>query len=351
MPGLIKRGNVWHARWWEGGKEHWKALSSNKLVAQEKLLALDKSRQGRRYGDPQEPREIDWSEYVEKFLVFCKANLAPATHERNRIVFSNFDKVIQIQRLSELTAEVLEEFKSKRKENGTMPATINREVSILRRAAAIGKQRGYVAADLGSVAKMPVPKKRPVFFSEDEIQVMLGKADPFWRTVVYLGYYAGVRLGEMLNLGWQDVDFARQELRITPKEGWNPKDGEAREIDLHPTLAEHLKAWKAVSSQHERVVPWDRKTHQFSMMFSAFLRRCGIEKGSLHSLRHSFASHLAMRDVNLLKIARLMGHSNVQTTQIYAHLQPSSLREAVLRLPAIQPGLVAAASTNGATQA
>ena len=222
-----------------------------------------------------------------------------------------------------------------------MPATINREVSILRRAAAVGKQRGYIAADLGSVAKLPVAKKRPVFFSEAEIKVMLEKSDPYWRTVVNLGYYAGLRLGEMLHLEWQDIDFERQELRVAPKEDWTPKDRESREIDPHPTLAEHLKAWKAVSAQHKSVLPWDRRTHQFSMMFSAFLRRCGIARGSLHSLRHTFASHLAMADVNLLKIARLMGHSNVQTTQIYSHLQPSSLREAVFRLPAIQPGQAA----------
>ncbi|OGR48603.1 MAG: hypothetical protein A2X37_07075 [Elusimicrobia bacterium GWA2_66_18] len=158
-----------------------------------------------------------------------------------------------------------------------------------------------------------------------------------------------MRLGEMIHLEWQDVDFERQELRVTPKEDWTPKDRESREIDLHPTLAAHLKAWKTVSAQHKNVVPWDRRTHQFSMMFSAFLRRSGIERGSLHSLRHTFASHLAMADVNLLKIARLMGHSNVQTTQIYAHLQPSSLREAVFRLPAIQPG--AAVPLNGAAQA
>lgn len=346
MAGLIKRGNVWHARWWENGRERWKTLSSNKLAAQEKLLALEKSIRGKRYGDPHEPQDIAWAEYVEKFLTYCKGNLAPATHERNRIVFSNFDKTIHIQRLSELTAEVLEQFKAKRKEGDIMPATINREVSILRRAAAIGKQRGYLAADLGSVAKLSVPKKRPVFYSEAEIQAMLERADPFWKTVVLLGFYGGLRLGEMLHLEWQDVDFERQELRIAPKEDWHPKDCEAREIDLHPALGTHLRAWKAVSSQQARVVPWDRRNHQFSMMFSSFLRRCGIAKGSLHSLRHSFASHLAMADVNLLKIARLMGHSNVQTTQIYAHLQPSSLREAVLRLPAIQPS-----SSNGSTQA
>ena len=246
MATLIKRQETYYARWWEGGKDHWKALSQNKLVAQQKLLDLTKAQKGRRYGDPPEAREINWREIEEKYLAYCQTNMAPATRERNAIALANFDKAIPIHRLSELTAELLEEFKVIRKNAGIMPSTINRELTILRQAAALGKQWGYVTSDLGVVKKLPVPKKRPVFFVHEELQTMIQKADPFWRTVVYLGYYAGLRLGEMLHLEWQDVDFEKEQLRIAPRNGWNPKDGEPREIDLAPSLAEHLKAWKAL---------------------------------------------------------------------------------------------------------
>ncbi|MBI4369730.1 MAG: site-specific integrase [Elusimicrobia bacterium] len=348
MATLIRRRETYYARWWEGGKEHWKALSPNKLVAQQKLLDIGKAQKSRRYGDPVEAREITWTELAEKFLGYCQTNMAQATRERNAIVLANFNKAILIHRLSELTAELLEEFKVIRRNAGIMPSTINREITVLRQAAALGKQWNYSTSDLGMVKKLPVPKKRPVFFTQEELQIMVQKADPFWRTVVFLGYHAGLRLGEMLHLEWQDVDFEKEQLRITPRNGWNPKDGEPREIDLHPSLADHLKAWKPLCQDHGRVVPWDRKTHQFSMMFSSHLRRCGIAKGSLHTLRHSFASHLAMADVNLVKIARLMGHSDISTTQIYAHLQPSSLKEAVRRLVPINQAMPI--SSNGTPQ-
>ena len=268
MATLIKRQETYYARWWEGGKDHWKALSQNKLVAQQKLLDLTKAQKGRRYGDPPEAREINWHEIEEKYLAYCQTNMAPATRERNAIALANFDKAIPIHRLSELMPELLEEFKVIRKNAGIMPSTINRELTILRQAAALGKQWGYITSDLGVVKKLPVPKKRPVFFIQEELQTMIQKADPFWRTVVYLGYYAGLRLGEMLHLEWQDVDFEKEQLRIAPRNGWNPKDGEPREIDLAPSLAEHLKAWKALCQDHDNVVPWNRKPHQFSMMFS-----------------------------------------------------------------------------------
>lgn len=333
MATLIKRGKVWHARWWDNGRDRWKALSQNKLVAQMKLVDLEKGVQSKRYGDPVEAKEINWTEFTDKYAAYCKANMRPNTCVRNQVVISNFQKAIAIQNLSQITPELLEEFKAIRKEASIQPSTINREVTVLRCAVNLGKQWGYIGSNLGGIKKMPVVKKRPVFFTTEELQSLLHKTDPFWKTVVYLGYYAGLRMGEMLNLDWADMDFDKHQLRITPKDDWHPKDYEAREIDLHPTLEAHLKAWRAVCQTHTRVLPWERRTNQMSNMFKNFLKRSGINKGSLHTLRHSFASHLAMADVNLAKIAKLMGHSDIRTTQIYAHLQPSSLKEAVFRLP------------------
>ncbi|MCG3205844.1 MAG: Tyrosine recombinase XerD [Elusimicrobia bacterium] len=100
-------------------------------------------------------------------------------------------------------------------------------------------------------------------------------------------------------------------------------------------LEEHLKAWRSVCQNHTRVLPWERRTNQMSNMFKNFLKRCGITKGSLYALRHSFASHLAMADVNLAKIDKLMEHSDIRTAQIYSHLQPFRLKEAVFRLTPI----------------
>ena len=79
------------------------------------------------------------------------------------------------------------------------------------------------------------------------------------------------------------------------------------------------------------------------MGFTALRKKAGIDKGSLHSLRHSFASHMAMAGVDLYRIGKMMGHSSVVTTQIYAHLLPSSLRDAILVPPNIRIGSVPAA--------
>ena len=71
----------------------------------------------------------------------------------------------------------------------------------------------------------------------------------------------------------------------------------------------------------------DFLTHRFKK----FLRGLGIE-GSLHSFRHTFASHLIMKGADLYSVSKLLGHASIKTTEIYAHLAPDYLKAAVGRL-------------------
>jgi integrase len=253
----------------------------------------------------------------------------------NKVIFKNFNKTVHIQRLSELTPEVLEEYKLARKQSGVQASTINRELITLKSALKKASEWKYASADVWGVRKMPEVKKHPVFFTLEEINKLMASADPLWKLIVYLGFYAGLRRGEMLSLEWQDFDFERHIMRVTPKINWHPKDYEAREIPLHTTLEEYLKVWKKLSQNSSKVVPWNQPSPYLTLYFSKLLKRTGINKGSLHSLRHSFASHLAMRGIDLHRIGRMMGHSSVVTTQIYAHLLPSSLNEALSLMPVV----------------
>jgi site-specific recombinase XerD len=63
----------------------------------------------------------------------------------------------------------------------------------------------------------------------------------------------------------------------------------------------------------------------------------GLEtKGTLHTLRHTFASHLVQAGVDLYSVSKLLGHSSIKMTEIYAHLAPKTLQEVIKRLPKIE---------------
>ena len=64
------------------------------------------------------------------------------------------------------------------------------------------------------------------------------------------------------------------------------------------------------------------------------LKKVGL-RGSLHTLRHTFASHLVQNGVDLYTVSKLLGHSSINTTEIYAHLSPNSFKSALCKLPKI----------------
>jgi integrase len=335
MAALRKRGNTWTAYWRENGKVVSKTLGTDARMARIKVGEIEKKLMAKRNGLE---AEIDWNEFVEKYLNCCKANLAEQTVVRVAVVFRNFNRVTPIKYLSELTPEILEEFKLLRKNSGTQPSTINREITTFKTAMKKAAEWGYASTNIWGVRKMPMVKKRPAFYTEDEIKIMLNTADPFWKLVVLLGFYAGLRKGEMLALQWDHIDFAQHQIKITPTEDWHPKDYEAREVPLHPSLANYLQIWKQLSAVKEltaKILPWDQPSNYFSLRFKRLLKRAEIDRGSLHSLRHTFASHLAMKGIDLYRIGRMMGHSSPTTTQIYAHLLPSSLTEALSKMPTV----------------
>ena len=69
-------------------------------------------------------------------------------------------------------------------------------------------------------------------------------------------------------------------------------------------------------------------THDFLKL----VRRCGLKNASLHTLRHTFASHLIMSGADLYTVQKLLGHSSIKTTEIYAHLAPDYLKSAIAKL-------------------
>lgn len=329
---IRKRGRSYSAYWREGGKIRSKTLGRDRRMAYIKRAEMEKRLLERRSGLA---IQISWEEFKEKCLTFSSANHATSTATRDGAVFKNLEQTIPVKTITELTPEKLEQYKAVRKNQEIQASTLNRELVTIKAAIKRAAEWGYAAPNLASVQKVRAIKKRPVFFTSKDLQNLLSKADPFWTMIIYLGFYAGLRRGEIIHLEWADVDFEHRLLRIKPQLGWHPKDKEAREIPIHPDLEKKLNEWREQSPDSLVVIPWDKKTTTLSCGFTRIRKRTGLTHGSLHSLRHSFASHLAMAGIDLLRIGQMMGHSSVTTTQMYAHLLPSSLREAVLKLSSI----------------
>ena len=134
----------------------------------------------------------------------------------------------------------------------------------------------------------------------------------------------GLRRGEAQNLNWKDV--GKEEIRVLSREDARTKSGKWRIVPVSEGAQEALGGLQG----GRRVLPEVAPT-SLSRAFERTLHRAEIP-GSLHCLRHTYCSHLAMAGVPLRTVQVLAGHSSYKTTERYAHLAPGHLREAVAGL-------------------
>jgi integrase len=209
---------------------------------------------------------------------------------------------------------------------------------------------GYKARNvISGVKRLKAPEKEARFLTYDEASKLLASVK-YTRIspIVGLGLLAGLRKGEILNLKWKDVDFGNGFIRVInrPEEGFQTKNYRNRTVGLHPDLGKMLFWWKSTSAARVRVHKENRSeyivTYKGDQIDSAERAlRSAYKKAGLtsarpfHTLRHSFGSYLAMSGVSLYDIAKLMGHTFEDVTQLYAHLQPEHLLKQVAKIPQI----------------
>ncbi|GAF76077.1 unnamed protein product, partial [marine sediment metagenome] len=128
-----------------------------------------------------------------------------------------------------------------------------------------------------------------------------------------------------------------RKISIRRKSDWQPKTGE-REIPVSEALAEILqdhkqKRPKDIPSDYVFYTKSGKRLTKTREKLMTVAKEAGLEDVTkVHTLRHTFASHLVMNGVDLPTVQKLMGHSDIQTTMIYAHLAPDHLAGAVEKL-------------------
>ncbi|MGO4533036.1 tyrosine-type recombinase/integrase [Paenibacillus sp. 2TAF8] len=175
------------------------------------------------------------------------------------------------------------------------------------------------------------PKKQtklPNVMSEKEVtQLLKAVTNLKHKTILYLTYSAGLRVGEVVRLRYRDLDIERQTIIV--RQGKGHKD--------RRTLLSNF-AWEMVQKYIAKYKPdrWlfpgqssDRHLTERSVqkVFEEARQRAGlVKKCSIHALRHSFATHLLENGTDLRYIQELLGHTSTQTTQRYTHVSTKNIQ-------------------------
>ena len=180
---------------------------------------------------------------------------------------------------------------------------------------------------------IPRPKRErrlPVVLSREEVQRLFTVTGNLkHKALLMVAYDAGLRLSEILNLRIEDIDSQRMVIRV--RQGKGKKDRYAR---LSAGLLELLRKYWREYRPEKLLFPGAHPNKRYDIatpghILKKLCRKAGITKRvSMHTLRHSFATHLLEAGTNLRVIQQLLGHSNIQTTCLYTHISIEELREA-----------------------
>lgn len=193
--------------------------------------------------------------------------------------------------------------------------------------------------------KIKAPKtatKNPLFISESELQKILKIVlKPALKNMMLISYDSGLRLAEVVNLKWNNIDLQQKILKVSNSDNFLTKSKKDRVVPLTDRLYKLFLSLApnvfTISNNSEYIFQTNNRVRfnedYLSKSFKRAVRSTNLnESYSFHSLRHSFASNLVQRGVPLYIVSKLLGHQNIRTTEIYAHLQPKNLFEAVERL-------------------
>lgn len=176
-----------------------------------------------------------------------------------------------------------------------------------------------------ALPRMREPVHRPQVYSIQELELLFScpEVNRKHRVMLMTAYAAGLRVGELCHLRIEDIHSDRRQIRIA--DGKGRKD---RYTLLSPRLLEELRVyWKQFRPEHWLFPSPDDPKRTMTRgsagrAFNVSIERAGLPSyGGIHSLRHTFATHLLEAGVDLLTVQVLLGHSHISTTTTYLHVR------------------------------
>jgi integrase len=295
--------------------------------------ALVDAHYGRKEKAPPPTLREFWKDFYDAYVL--TENKASEHAAKQGIWKNHIEPFFGRTRLDQIGAEQVARFKAAQLKLDYDPKTVTNHLAVLRRMLAVAVEWGRLEHIPAAKWRLRAPVPTFDFLTFEEAERLVAGADGMWRTMILVALRTGLRHGELLALRWQDVDLVAGRLLVRQalagKKIDTPKNGRTREVPLSDDAMRTLKAHRHLRGEF---IFCDEKgslltRHACKWPLWAACKRAGLRLIGMHTLRHSFASHLVMRGAPLKAVQELLGHSDITMTMRYSHLSEDVRRDAV----------------------
>ena len=307
------------------------------------------------------------SDFAKEYLSIQRTSLSPTSYVfYERIIEQHIVPMLGRMRLRDIKTYHVQDFimklnsmpRNDGKSGHISPQTVKRYTTVLRSMLTMAYKMYYMDDDVGLSRRLTFPKEHyqevDVFTIEEAKAILAAaKTEPInIRLLIELALFTGMRRGEIVGLKWSDINFDKQCLSVK-RSIYKPRGEKSiekepkshssfRTIAIPNRLCETLKEYKKSQEEYSlSLAAWKNLDYVFTddignvmnpqtptKQFSHFLARHNIRHLKFHCLRHTSATVLLANGCDIKTVSARLGHSNIDTTNIYVHVLESVDRQA-----------------------
>lgn len=295
--------------------------------------------------------EMLFKDLVKEYEAYAETNKKSWKSEQCRV--DKLQAYFGSKKLREITPISIEKYRMERRQapkerqkkqkDGKPPvlpklvtnASINREVSILRKMFSIAVENGWIDKNpclAGKVKPLREDSRKERFLEPTEEKKLLAECkgeSAYLKPILICALHTGMRKSEILNLRWTYIDLDQGYITVT-----KTKSGKDRNIPISPTLKrELLKLKQSSASEFVFANPITGQPYfDVKRVYANILKKAGVSGLRFHDLRHTAATRMVASGIDLIVVQDILGHACISTTMRYSHPVPERKLQAIMAL-------------------
>jgi integrase len=329
--GLFKRGTVWWMSFSVDGRQVRKSTETTDRKQAQRIFDKIKGEVAEgKWFEHLEGEDRTFNELMDRYMKEHSAvNKAPRSYQRDKVLEKHLRRAFGKMILTEIQPKMIADYKTKRREEGVSPRTINYELILMGHAFNLAMKEWQWVNDnpVMRVRKERVNNIIERWLTLEEEEKLLAASPKWLQEIIIFAIHTGFRQGEILNLKWSQVDFQRRTVTLLEQ-----KNRSVDTLPLNATALGILSSRKTEQGENPDGYVFLNQRHKrrgksvLIRRFHIAVRKAGIPALRFHDLRHTFATRLVQNGVDLFAVQKLGRWKSTEMIKRYAHHNPESLR-------------------------